>query len=72
MPGVSDAGVVEEVRAGVGAVAGDVGVEVRPELEVGAEERPEAGDSAEVAGGVGAQQADERLGDDPSADRAEV
>jgi hypothetical protein len=32
--GVDDAGVVEEVRARVGAVAGDVGVAVRPELQV--------------------------------------
>src|ERR1700733_15746022 len=64
--GGDDASVVEEVRAGVGAVAGDVGVEVRSELQVGAQERLKAGVHAEVAGGVGAEQTDQGLGDDPA------
>lgn len=66
--GGDDASVVEKVRAGVSAVAGDVGVEVWSELQVGAEERLKAGVRAEVAGGVRAEQPDQGLGDDPSCD----
>ena len=37
------AGVVEEMRAGVAAVAGDVGVEIRAQLELSAQEGSEVG-----------------------------
>src|ERR1700733_5242969 len=66
------AGVVEEVGASVGAVAGDAGVETRTQLEIGAEERCEVGVDAEVAAVVRAEQSDQRLGDDPPADGSEV
>ena len=42
------------------------------ELEVGAEEWPEAGVGAEVAGGIGAEQPDQGLGDDSAAHGTEV
>jgi hypothetical protein len=67
-----DAGVVEEVGAGVGAGAGDGGVGGGPEFEVGAEERGERRVGGQVAGGVGGEQADQGFGDDPAADGAEV
>src|SRR5580658_5933055 len=65
-------GVVEEMRPGVAAIAGNAGVEVRAERQVPAEERRESREHGQVAGRVGAQQADERLRDDPPADRPEI
>ena len=60
------------MRARITPVARDVGVRAGAQHQVRAQERAELRIRGQVAGRVCAQQSDERLGDDPAADRTEV